>query len=108
MLPLLYVDVPSLSDETTQDELLVLVRTFQWEDWRELRFTDVTSEGYRRGVSRLASRLVEANRHAEQVDVANAALKIEEGNEGKLDDSLGLIDRLARTEDCLLYTSRCV
>jgi hypothetical protein len=74
VLPLLYVDIPSLHDEAPQDDLLALVRTFQYEDWRDLRFMDITTEGYRRGVSRLASRLVAANRHAEQMDVARLAL----------------------------------
>ncbi len=48
VLPLLYVDVPALHDETATDDLIALVRTFQWEDWRELRFAELTDEGYRR------------------------------------------------------------
>lgn len=101
VLPLLYVEVPSLHDETDQDELFALVRTFQWEDWRELRYSDVVSEDYRRGVSRLANRLVQANRHAEQVDVAEAALLIESGVKEDADESPGLIDRMASAEEAL-------
>ena len=66
LLPVLYVDVPALHDENAPDDLVALVRTFQWEDWRDLRFVDVTGEAYRRGVARLAARLVEANRQVEK------------------------------------------
>ncbi len=62
VLPLLYVDVPSLHEEAPSDDLIALIKTFQWEDWRDLRFTEVDSEKYRRGVDKLATRLVEANR----------------------------------------------
>lgn len=67
VLPLLYVDVPGIHDDDVVDELVALVRTFQWEDWRDVRFLDVASEGYRRGVTRLAARLVDANTKAEGV-----------------------------------------
>ena len=36
VLPLLYVDIPSLLDEAPQDDLLTLVRTFQYEDWQAI------------------------------------------------------------------------
>ena len=101
VLPLLYVDVPSIHEEAATDDLIVLVRTFQWENWRDLRFVDVASEGYRRGVARLATRLVEANRHAEEADVAAIALQIQETTNATLDDSPGLLDRLARAEETL-------
>ena len=98
ILPLLYVDVPSLHDETVTDDLIALVRTFQWEDWRDLRFFDVTSEGYRRGVGRLATRLVEANRHAE---ATTTALPVDETPDESIDNVPGLIDQLATAEETL-------
>lgn len=101
VLPLLYVDVPSLRDETTTDDLIELVRTFQWEDWTELRFEDVDTGAYRKAVSRLVKRLVEANRHAEEVDVLGAAKQLEEAFEEGGDDSPGLLDRLAKAEETL-------
>ena len=101
MLPLLYADVPSLRDETPTDELISLVRSFQWEDWRDLRLVDATSEAYRRGVACLATRLVEANRHAEEVDVTAKALQIRETLDGIIDNSPGLLDQLARAEETL-------
>ncbi len=100
VLPLLYVDVPSLHEETPSDDLIALVKTFQWEDWRELRFSDVNSGEYRRGVARLAQRLVEANRKAEETDVAAAALELEPLAEDA-DDSPGLLDRLAAAEETI-------
>ncbi|MCP4680168.1 MAG: toll/interleukin-1 receptor domain-containing protein [Deltaproteobacteria bacterium] len=101
VLPLLYVDVPSIHDETSQDDLINMVRTFHWEDWRELRYMDVATEKYRRGVARLASRLVDANRHAEQTDISATALTVEDKVEGEIDEAPGLIDRLAKAEDTL-------
>jgi hypothetical protein len=99
VLPLLYVDVPSLHGDTPSDDLVALVKTFQWENWRELRFSDVDSGEYRRGVARLAQRLVEANRKAEEVNVA-AAIELEPSVEDA-DDSPGLLDQLAAAEETL-------
>jgi len=101
ILPVLYVDVPEIHDENTTDELIQLVRTFQWEDWQDLRFLAVTSEGYRRGISRLATRLVEANRQVEETTIAIVP-QIDEMPEGNTDESPGFIDRLAYSEETLL------
>lgn len=98
VLPLLYLDVASLHEEAPSDDLAVLVKTFQWEDWRELRFSNIESGEYRRGVARLAQRLVEANRKAEEANITDAALKSEPSLEDS-DDSPGLLDRLAETEE---------
>ena len=98
VLPLLYVDVPSLHEEAPPDDLVALVKTFQWEDWHELRFSDIESGEYRRGVARLAQRLVEANRKAEEANFTEAALESEPSIEDAY-DSPGLLDRLAETEE---------
>ncbi len=100
ILPLLYVDVSMLHDDATDDDLVKLVRTFQWEDWRELRFSDVSSEGYRRGVARLATRLVEANKQAEKVTPVTTT-QIEEISEDGIDESPGSMDLLASSEETL-------
>ena len=59
-----YVDVPALDDDEPQDELIALVKQFQYEDWRQLRFADVNSSEYRQAVAKMAKRLVNANREA--------------------------------------------
>jgi methyl-accepting chemotaxis protein len=100
ILPLHYVDVAALHDDGTNDELVKLVRTFQWEDWRELRFSEVSSEAYRRGVARLASRLVDANRQAEKTAQMLLATTEESFGEGN-DELPGTIDVLANFEEML-------
>ena len=64
ILPLLYVDIPGLSDESNQDEALKLVTKFQWVDWRQLRFANTGSSEYRTAVASLAQRLANANYEA--------------------------------------------
>ena len=49
VLPLLYVEVPALHQESAADNPIQLVRTFQWEDWRELRLLNPTGEEYDAG-----------------------------------------------------------
>lgn len=101
VLPLLYVDVPSLHDDTTMDDLIGLVRTFQWEDWQELRFVDVSAEGYRRGVARLAARLVDVNRQLETLDLTTKGLESGEPLDEQADESPGFIDRMATAEETM-------
>lgn len=100
ILPVHYINVPALQDETIEDELIKLLCTIQWEDWRELRFSDVTSSEYRRNVARLAEKLVEANKHAEEVKIPAPAqvVTVLDVNEDGLP---GLIDTLADTEETL-------
>ncbi|HVF60417.1 MAG TPA: toll/interleukin-1 receptor domain-containing protein [Thermoanaerobaculia bacterium] len=100
VLPLLYVDVPALHDETSKDDLVTLVRTFQWEDWQELRFADVSSEAYRKGVARLAARIVEANKQVEKTSIV-AIAQASEIFDGTGDDSPGFLDQIASAEEAL-------
>jgi hypothetical protein len=100
VLPLHYVNVLALSDETTEDDLIKLLGTIQWEDWRELRFSDVASNEYRRSVARLAEKLVEANMRAEESTIPIPA-QIEAGHDVNKDDTPGLIDTLADSEEML-------
>jgi len=100
ILPLLYVDVSGIHDQTPTDELIQLVQTFQWVDWRDLRFLDVNSAGYRRGVAQLAARLVDANKRAEEVSIT--ALPQERDLESaSSDEEPGFIDLLADFEEKL-------
>ena len=101
VLPLLYLDVPGLRDESHQDDLMALVRAFQWEDWHELRFAETSAGEYRRAVAKLAARLVEANRQVERVDVAGQVLQFDEGTSEGVDEAPGFIDRVATAEEAL-------
>ena len=98
VLPLLYVDLPALHDESPSDDLIKLVQAFQWEDWRELRFSDVASEPYRRGVARLAERLVKADRVVERTPPTPVTTEVisEESQ-----DEPGTLDRLGTMEETL-------
>jgi len=97
LLPLLYVDFPSLNDDDPQDDMVRAVKQFQWVDWRELRFSDANSPEYRRAVSALAARLVEANRTAELTARSDEAIARAES----IDDDLGAIELLAAFETAL-------
>ena len=100
LLPLHYVDVLSLNnDGPVEDILLSRVLDFQYQDWRELRFMDVTSEAYRRGVNKMAIRLVEANKHLEEVSVDEATPELDGETREEEDDTPGMIDRLATAEE---------
>lgn len=101
VLPLLYVDVPRIHDASSPDDLMALVRTFHWEDWRDLRFMDTASEGYRRGVARLAARLVDANKQAETAVVVPPTIAGDVTSKDDTDNAPGLIDRMAAAEEAL-------
>ena len=98
VLPLLYVDVPALHEDEPSDALIEVVVNFQWEDWRDTRFADVTSESYRRAVSRLAARLVDANRRVELLTPPTVPSTPSDDEE---DDAPVLIDLIAGAEEAL-------
>jgi len=97
VLPILYLDVPELEADNPQDELMTLVKQFQWEDWRDLRFSEVSSSEYRRAVAKMAKRLADANRTAATADLPKAVEVISSASNGEIvgDDEPGLIDILA-------------
>jgi|GEM_PF-636425 len=101
VLPLLYVEVASLHDESCPDDLIRLVRQFQWEDWRDLRFAEPSSEGYRRGVARMAQRLVDVNRNLERTDAAIPEPSVDGGAAESIDDSPGVLDLMANFEGAI-------
>lgn len=101
VLPVLYVDVPSINDDESKDDLVRLVKEYQWEDWRELRYEDVGSKAYRKAVSRLAERLITANSRAESVPISEKLIQQLNGPEIDSDDSPGTLDRLATFEEVI-------
>jgi hypothetical protein len=101
ILPLLYVDFKEFHNKETSDELIKLINEFQWVDWTETRFLECTSEGYRRGVNKLAQRLVESNIMIESDISENDQLRVECKKETDVIEEPGLIDSLAETEEAL-------
>ena len=100
LLPLYYLDVPSIEKEDEEDDLILKIREFHRQDWRDLRFKNVNSESYRRGVSDMAQRLVQANKRAEADNVEELAPDMERETDED-DDMPGTIDRLAKFEEAL-------
>lgn len=98
LLPLLYVDIEQIRSEAPADNLMGLVRGFNWEDWTELRYEERSSRGYRSAVSRLARRLVEANRSVER---AEATVFPAVAGEQPTDDEEGTLDLLVKAHDAM-------
>ena len=99
LLPVHYVDVPALSGEPGDDDLVDLVGDTQWEDWRELRLEEVHSKAYRQAVSKLVGRLVEANKRAEAVSAHEPETTTEDTTNEEAKEPPGTIDRMARIEE---------
>lgn len=99
VLPVLWVDFPGLHTEDPIDELLALVGRFQWSDWTELKFSELGSGEYRKAVSQLASRLVQANAAAEEAVKAIDIDAVAEAEDG--DDAPGTLDKLGEMEESL-------
>lgn len=97
ILPILYVDVPSLHEDEPDDSLVKLVKDYQWNDWRKLRFSESNSESYRKNVAKLAERLAKVNRDLERVNFD----VIKESPQISSDEELGILDKLAKTEESL-------
>ena len=95
LLPLYYLDVPSIEEKDEEDDLILKIREFHRQDWRDLRFKDVHSEAYRQGVSEMAQHLALANKRAEADNVDELAPDMEQETD---DDIPGTIDRLAKME----------
>jgi len=98
VLPVLWIDVPGLHDDDPTDELLALVKRFQWSDWTTLRFSDLGSGEYRKAVADLAARLVQANSAAE---AAAKSLDIDAVEAEPDDNDLGTLDKLGVMEESL-------
>jgi TIR domain len=103
ILPLVYVDVQALSEESPIDEAVTLVKTFQWVDWRDLRFEDRASGVYRRGVADLAQRLVDANQRiiAEDLRTSRSGVASPPPIAESDDEEPGTLDLLATAEDAM-------
>jgi hypothetical protein len=99
VLPILYVDFPALHDDPPKEDIVALVKRFQWEDWTDLKYADRESGEYRRAVSKLAARLVAANESAEQASAQGKVVAALESNDDP--EEPGSLDRLAVMESSL-------
>lgn len=101
LLPLLYVEVDDLNEDS-DDELKALVaRTHYGDPWTALRLEDERSGAYRQAVHRLAERLVEI---AESVRPPEERLGTHPGSESDPEpdeDDRGVVDKLADMEAAL-------
>lgn len=61
ILPIYYVDVPGLNAPkgASDDEVLELVKRYQWADWRSVELEGVESSVYRKAVDQLAQQLLD-------------------------------------------------
>lgn len=100
VMPLLYVDFPALHGESPTDDLITLIREFQWEDWTDLRFADPASPEHRRGLDRLAARLIAANEEPERSDVTVASQQLYSAGEAASEEP-GFMDRIAEAEEAM-------
>lgn len=98
VMPLHYVDFPGLHEDPSSDDLIALVKEYQWAPWTELRFAARDSEEYRRGVAELADRLAAANA---EVTRAAAAAPIAVPSETDDEDAPGTMDLLAEMETAM-------
>lgn len=85
ILPIRYSVVRDFTESNT-DDAIALVSQMQYADWRELRLSDEQSEGYRRAINELSTRLAELS---ESVGSRPAALPATSGHgttPGPVDD----------------------
>ena len=99
LFPLHYVNVRSLSDDSQEDELILIARKTQWQDWRPLRYEEVESKAYRQAVFNLVQRLFEAYKRAEDVNIQEPESLAEDATADEANERLGTIDRMARMEE---------
>lgn len=107
LMPLLYVDFAGLHGEKSTDELIETVKGFQWEDWIQARFLERESGEYRRRVVAMAERLYAANVEAATASTA-ASPEATAAAIGEIDESPGLMDRVAEMEIALPEWSKIV
>ncbi|MFD3926889.1 TIR domain-containing protein [Streptomyces sp. NPDC058614] len=95
LLPIHYVNVPQVTAEQSDDEVVSLLSRRQFVDWRELRLEDEGSPKYRRAIHELALRLSDVLETASPSPLPAIAEKAPE------DDEPGFIDLMERAESAL-------
>ena len=117
-LPIYFIDIKDLASVQIDEDLLNSVFSYQYEDWRDIRFASRSSEKYRAAVGRLAARLARANSELERKSIEvedgkrdkenndngglNVNTEIEDNSHGFLDDSIfNITQQLPILEDHL-------
>lgn len=96
-LPILYIPVPELEEDLSDDELMRTVKRFQWKPWGDLRFADRDTQPYRSAVASLSQEPVLRVAEIRTVDIVAAAQQLENellGSEN--DDAPDLLDHSLR------------
>lgn len=97
IMPILYIDVPALHEDTSPDPIVEAVKSIHWEDWQELRFSERSSEQYRRGVALLAGEMARRIALVERIDVIPAVEAQEEASGQGVD----FLDKAAALEEAM-------
>ncbi|HVX19126.1 MAG TPA: toll/interleukin-1 receptor domain-containing protein [Acidimicrobiales bacterium] len=96
IMPIHYVTVSGMdSAEHSGDELVDLMRTYQWEDFREVALEDPNSSNYRKAVQNLATQLID---RAKTADSKPASL-MAKANEPQAQEALARNDDLPVDDD---------
>lgn len=96
ILPILYIEVPELTNKESEDPLVQALQSSQWEDWRHLRFSNRDSSEYRTAVNKLATEVAARVDSVEATDIVAAAAEAEVE---LADSEAGLLDRFAALEE---------
>ena len=92
LLPIHYIDVPELTSEETDDELIKRVKAIYWEDWRDTRFEERSSSKYRKKVNQIAFLIKQKNDELETQIVSKETSLIEEALNNAEEEELGFFE----------------
>jgi hypothetical protein len=99
LLPILWVPVEGLEDESSLDPLVRIIQERQWEDWTDLRHVAPGSEGYSRRLEKMADRIMRANKEADEAEADRASGAVADERGVASEDGEGRLDVLARMEE---------
>lgn len=107
LMPIYWTSVPELdaaNPETSEDEAIRAIASYQRQDFREIRFEDRASAAYRKAVAELAGEIAERAVAAERVQDVPAALPVPpkaEQEDEEDEEEPGIIERIAGGEDAM-------
>ncbi|MER7860653.1 toll/interleukin-1 receptor domain-containing protein [Amycolatopsis japonica] len=93
IMPIKYIDFPALSEDDPMDDAIILARSFQWEDWTELRFSSRTSPEYRQAIAKMADRI-----HRAYLSTEKTEIEPDRTDSHDDDDTLGSVEIIAKAE----------